>query len=603
MENPSGIFFALDRMTLLNTFYRMPVPVFEPHEGNVLVCPERILRRLRDDAAFRVRHHADEVLIDRVVRTHLGEELREFGDGFVGECARLEARLGLAEDLLTGMSEDVRPSGLERVVSDAAVRNTDGGAGEPTGADDGSSKPAANRAAEAIAPGCFGIVQSDPPIRFHSDFRGELIDTVFGNAQTWTFSFGSWYYRLKRWLYSLPQWKRVYRLSQIDNLSISQELLTGVVGAVENVTVYPTYDCLISDVDAAACILAAYHASVNDPNMPMYSNTLDVIANLSKILNALSDDVGAELQNASGGNAAAYFSYKDPVDMKFYVPMQSGRHYASGTFDGHVIVKILLRRGVLIRIPGHGSASADAVAAERLSGQAREDMLFTWTRRLLAKRLGREVPVFVHEQQYLRSGLTAVTALMLLWRVLNAESVFGPRKGKFMLSDLLGDIVEIAETQEPHFASTSIKNFEYMMDNYVTVWYRRDPNVTISQLFPGLVLLCMADSIRSGWDPKHRGDARVSGGVADAITIQSGKTDPVAEYMFTQSSSHQSDTARLEAHDQLLFHHENGLSRILSVTLPRHRVSAVASSLFNVTDIYETAYFVVFGFLPVVMVV
>lgn len=597
-------------MVPLRTFYRMPIPVFEPHEENVLACPADVMYRLRDDAGLQVRLYTDEVLVDRVLRAHLGEELQQFGESVMGECVRLDARLDVAERLLVGQGvEFASGSRYESPGTD----NISYGDNAP--ASDGTNAPLAikdkghvsdvprPKGLAAQVPGHFGIVQTDPPIGFRSDFRGELIDTIFGTAQTWTFSFGSWYYRLKRWLFSQPQWKKFYRLNQIDNLSISQELLTGVIGAVENVTVYPMHDCAISDVDAAACIMAAYHAGLGDPNMPAYSDTVDVMRNLSKILSALSDDIAAELGQSSGNAQANYFAYKDPSDMRFYAPMQNGRHYVNGTFDDHVVIKVLLRRGVVVKIVGHAAAVADAVVSERLSGQARDDLLFTWTRRLLTARLGRDVPVFAHEQQYLRSGLTAVTSMLLLWRVLNSESVFSPRKGRFMLSDILGDAANIPQVQEAQFASSAVKNFEYVIHNYVVRWYQRDNSVTLSQLFPGLILLCVADSVRGGWDPRHRGSSGPVGvsGASDVITVHSGRVDPVAEYMFAQSSK-RNDTERLEAHDRVLFHYENGLGKILSVTLTRHRVSALASSLFNVVDIYETTYFMVFGFLPTMMV-
>lgn len=140
------------------------------------------------------------------------------------------------------------------------------------------------------------------------------------------------------------------------------------------------------------------------------------------------------------------------------------------------------------------------------------------------------------------------------------------------------------------------------MQYYIGPWYARDPAVTLSQLFPGLALLAVTESVRSGWDPSRREDSAGGGDGGGAVLMQLSKSNPVADYMFAQSSKQYGDLRRLEVHDALLFHYEHGLGRLLSVTLPRHRVSTLGSSLFNVNDIYELLYFLVLGFLPSVAV-
>ncbi|AFK83915.1 B77 [miniopterid betaherpesvirus 1] len=580
----------------LKTFYRLPVVVYEPHAENVLQCPTETLYRIRDDAALVQRRYRDEVFADRVLRRHLGEEMRILDENVGEECGKLRDRVDEAEALLRGapavavQTEDVRRLDVTPVAS--------------------VDTPVIVREDPPVEEQSFGIAQCDPKIRYSTDFRGEVIATMFGNAQTWTFSFGSWYYRLKRWLFVQPQWKRIYRLSQIDNFTISQELLTAVVSAVERVTVYPTFDCAMSDVEAAACILAAYDASLDRPERVNFESVHDVLLETPRIVRALSEDVNVELAKRAGGPAANFFKYNDPPDMKFYAPSQNGRHYAPHTFDDHALVDVLLRRRVLVRLPGH-RATGDASVSERVTGQAKDDLLFIWTRRLLSKKLnGVDVPVMVHEQQYLRSGLTAISSLLLLYRVVNAESVFGKRRGSFSLVDILGTSLDRGgvacddrDYDEPGYVSQNVKNFEYLLVNYVMPWYRADPNVTVSQLFPGLVLICTADSARSGWDPGLRNDTRqTASDDTRVIAVQSNKANPVADYMFLQSSRQGDETKRLQAHDLVQFHYENGLGRMLSVTLARHRLLTLATSLFNVNDVYEALYFFTFGFLPVMVV-
>ncbi|AKI20666.1 DNA packaging tegument protein UL25 [Human betaherpesvirus 5] len=635
-------------MSLLHTFWRLPVAVFfEPHEENVLRCPECVLRRLLEDAAVATRggDWREDVLMDRVRKRYLRQELRDLGHRVQTYCEDLEGRVSEAEALLNQQCEldegpsprtllqppcrprlsspgtgvagaSAVPHGLysrhDAITGPAAAPSDAVAASAAAGASSTWLAQCAERPLPGNVPSYFGITQNDPFIRFHTDFRGEVVNTMFENASTWTFSFGIWYYRLKRGLYTQPRWKRVYHLVQMDNFSISQELLLGVVNALENVTVYPTYDCVLSDLEAAACLLAAYgHALWEGRDPP--DSVMAVLGELPQLLPRLADDVSREIAAWEGPVAAGnnYYAYRDSPDLRYYMPLSGGRHYHPGTFDRHVLVRLFHKRGVLQHLPGYGTITEELVQ-ERLSGQVRDDVLSLWSRRLLVGKLGRDVPVFVHEQQYLRSGLTCLAGLLLLWKVTNADSVFAPRTGKFTLADLLGSDAVAggglpggrAGGEEEGYGGRHgrVRNFEFLVQYYIGPWYARDPAVTLSQLFPGLALLAVTESVRSGWDPSRREDSAGGGDGGGAVLMQLSKSNPVADYMFAQSSKQYGDLRRLEVHDALLFHYEHGLGRLLSVTLPRHRVSTLGSSLFNVNDIYELLYFLVLGFLPSVAV-
>ncbi|AEV80928.1 DNA packaging tegument protein UL25 [Saimiriine betaherpesvirus 4] len=606
-------------MNRLETFYHLPVPkialgpvpvavpvsvvaAFEPHVDNVLWAPERVLRRLRDATGIELRQRRDEAVIDRIKKRYLKEELRQFRDAVANQCLGLEGRLSEAEMLLRQQVTDLPVSSSPRsspvrIEGEAAPSEgaVDLGKGQKTGAVTWAAFCHDDRHALHV-----GITQNDPTICFHRDFRGELIGTMFENSSTWTFSFGVWYYRLKRSLYTQPRWKRVFRLMQMESFSISQELLVATVGALENVTVYPAYDCALSDLEAAACLLAAYgHQVWEGRDAP--DSVIGVLQNLPYILNRLSEEIHREMANWKESVTTNFYSYQDSPDMRYYVPMSGGRRYASGTFGRHILVRIFTHRNVLQRLAG-SEAQVSAVVQERISGQAVDESTLTmWTRKLLSHRLGREVPIFLHEQQYLRSGLTCIETLLLLWKIVNSESVFVSRKRRFSLTDIIGsDLGAPKATVDPGYTGSNVRNFEYLVEQYIIPWYQWDPTVTASQLFPGVVLLAITESVRSGWDPLQREDVKTMDG--GAITVQATKINPIADFMFAQSSKQYSALKRLELHDTLLFHYENGVGKVLSVSLPRHRVFCLGSSLFNVNDIYECIYFFVLGFLPAVAV-
>lgn len=574
----------------MNRCFRYSVrPSAEPLLEHVLVCPRDVLERLRSDGVLRLRQQREELSRDRILRRHVAEQFAALQSTLEVNCDRLRKKIGVTETLLTtyGISGDVElgdgGSEGEEKDSEPAKRRRDA---SPT---EGVRDHASGQARKSR----IGIAPNDPPISFVDDFRGEFVDTLFNETQSWTFSFGSWYYRLKRFLFVQGRWKRLYRISQIENLSVSQELLMGVINALERVTVYPSHDCVVSDLEAAVCLLAAYHAAVRPADeTPM--TVVEILRSSSKMLKVLSDDLSNEFGSRVGTNL---FSFNDPADMTFYAPVQGGRRYANKTFDRHVLVDVLFRRGVIQKLPGYSRCS-ERVVEERLSGSARDDLLSIWSRRVLGGRL-LEVPVFVYEQHYLRSGLVALEALIFLWKVLNSESVFSPRNSRFSLRDVFP--TETSVSVETGFSGHGAKNFEYVVEQYVIPWYERDQGVTVSRLWPGLVLLAVTESSRSGWDVSQRD---VSAGERDGgVQVQSTKSHPVAEYMFSQASpASENGAERLRAHDAVLFHYENGLGRLLSVPLPKHRVLSLGAQLFNVADVYDCLYFFALGFLPVVSV-
>ncbi len=591
-------------MSLLQPYFRLPIVVaFEPHADNILKCPPHVLQRLVDDSFAGL--NKEEVVANRVRKRYLREELSALNEKVQTYCEDLETRVSEAEALLKQQCE-VEPPPCQEPPGQAGRESYSAGNGSEAAPqvtrDRGQT---ATWVAQCSDQGkdvvFFGITKNDPFIRFHTDFRGELVNTMFENASTWTFTFGVWYYRLKRSLYTQPRWKKTFRLAQMENFSISQELLIGAVNALENVTVYPAYDCVVSDLEAAMCLLAAYGQNHWD-GRDLPSSIQAVLTELPHLLHKLSDEVSREIATWEGAPTVNYYAYRDPADLKYYMPLSSGRHYSPGTFDQNVLVRVLHRRQVIQHLPGYEAQTATMVQ-ERLSGQMSDDSLTLWCRRLLASKVGRDVPIFVHEQQYLRSGITCVATLLLIWKVVNSESVFAPRSGKFTLADILGHDAFPRSSQDDggYGYGNRVRNFEFLLEHYIIPWYTRDSTVTISQLFPGMALLAITESVRSGWDPSRRGDSQ-AGDSGGTVLMQISKVNPVADFMFAQSSKQYGDLKRLELHDALLFHYEHGLGRLLSVALPRLRVFALGTALFNVNDIYECIYFLVLGFLPVVAV-
>ncbi|AGT99242.1 portal capping protein [Suid betaherpesvirus 2] len=438
----------------------------------------------------------------------------------------------------------------------------------------------------------LGITQIDPHIEYVHDFRGEIIFTFFSDVHAWSYTMGPWYYKIKQYLFYESKWKRRLKIVNVESLSISQELLTALINAAEKVTYYPSYDVMISDLEAAACILISYY-SVFACNVDLEDvrDAGDVFPLLSAIFKFLADDIVME---QSVGDDSINFGFDDPEGIRFYTPINRGKHYHKGTFDNNILMRIFLRREVFGHLPRETTHLHSDLIGDRMFGAPVEDRLLYWTKRFWGPKMGHNIPNFVQDQHYLRSGITAIQSMFLLWKVLNSESVFGAKKGKFFLSMIFSN-VDASTISEVDFQSRDIRNFEYLVENYVTPVYRSDSETTISKLFPGLVLLMVNESISTGWEPGGKQKNRR----VNILHVRSSTQNPIVEYMFSQISSNYTDIMRLEVHDKCLFHFEHGLNELLLLSLPKNRMLSVSSSLFNVRDIYEFLYFLVLGFLPI----
>ncbi|APZ76279.1 DNA packaging tegument protein [Murid herpesvirus 3] len=432
-----------------------------------------------------------------------------------------------------------------------------------------------------------GITQIDPYIHFKENFRNEIIYTFFNNAHMWNYSMGLWYHKLKRLLYNETRPRRVLKIYNVESIGISQELLFMIIDMLEKVTVYPMQDITVSDFEAAMCLLAAFYSVCPNTKIREDSTIIDILKFLPDIFKHLTNEINLEKSNSPN----IRYEFRDPLDTKYFAPTYKNKFYHKRTFDHHILVRILLRKQIIHKIPGYDDSDVISKVNLKLEGTIKDDVLLLWTRKILYPKLGNNIPVFVYEQHYLRSGLVAVETLYLLWKILNVESIFLKRTGKFFLSVIFPNINNDF-IGEDDFLSSSVKNFEYLVEKYIIPLYIHDQSITISMLFPGLVCLLIIESIKTGWE--HGKKMQKNSNMVYSQTNQNIFLD----FIITQLSNSNS-LERLEKHDTLFFHFENGLDVALAFMLPKQKLISSASSLFNVGDLYDLLYFLVLGFLPV----
>ncbi|ANC96536.1 DNA packaging tegument protein UL25 [macacine betaherpesvirus 9] len=552
-------------MTQLNLFYQFPIqPIFEGHVKNILICKEEEIQKLQQTGAITLRKKKEEIQKSKILKTQLKSELETLQLQVQTECQKFDSNLKNIEDaLLTNNQIQVSQS---------------------------ANVPSETVTSQHTVPKQVTITQIDPAIHFTDNFRNEMIETFYNNSHMWNYTFGSWFYKMKRIFFNDQKIKRMLKLTYIDSLSISKELLSVVISAMEQITVYPMYDNHVSDFEAGLCLLAAYFSTYNDCSLSEKSTLIDVVHNLSFIFRHLNTEIISQ-KNISDLNF--YFGFKDPNNMKFFIPLCKGRHYAVNTFAEHILVKILITKNIIRILPGEKICTGGILVESQLTGALSNDKLLYWTQILLRPKLGKDIPIFVHEQQYLRSGIVAIESLFLLWQVLNSESIFIKRTGKFYLTTLFPHVSK-NDFSENNFASGNIQNFEFLMRNYVIPTYILNTDITISGLFPGLIGIIVNESVRLGWNHQKKN-------TQENILHSQTKENPFATYIRSQLEE-SSELIILEKHDDILFHFEHGLNVTLSLALPRHRLFAMASSLFNVSDIYDFLYFIVLGFVPIAAV-
>ena len=554
-------------MTQLSLFYQFPIqPIFEGHVRNTLICTEEDMQQLQNLGIRKLRKEKEEIQKNKILKNLLKTELDVLQAHVQTECPKLNTNLRDIENALLLENQKIIPSSETHSVLEESLQ------------------------AKTVTQ--VTITQIDPAIHFTENFRPEMIKTFYNNTQMWSYTFGAWFYKLKRAFFTDSKLKRMLKLTYVDSLSITQELLSISINALEQITIYPMHDNLVSDLEAGLCLLTAFFASYPGTFLTENIKFVDVIQNLSQIFRYLNTEILAT-KNASPQDF--YFGFNDPDKMKYFIPLCKGRHYAINTFSNHILIKIFIKKGVIKQVPGDQMSKGHVVIESKLTGTLTDDKLLYWTQILLQPKLGKEVPIFVHQQQYLRSGIVAIESLYLLWQILNSESIFGKRTGKFYLTTIFPH-VNAEDVTETEFSSVNIQNFEFLMKNYVVPTYLANNESTISTLFPGLISIVVNESVRLGWD--HNQNTLTQ---TNALHSQT-KDNPFVEYIRSQLEE-TAELAVLEKHDKILFHFENGLNVTLSLALPRHRLFAMASSLFNVADLYDFLYFLVLGFIPVATVI
>ncbi|AIL02954.1 DNA packaging tegument protein UL25 [Equid alphaherpesvirus 3] len=530
------------------------------------------------------RHRAAAAAIDTL------EAQSQLGEADVNALLRpLERQVAKVADALAALEDAARAA----EEADAASSPPDGGncgGGGRAPADDESS-PGGRE---------VQIAKNDVPVEYDTNLPVDFLTTVFvGRAAGGSNGvvFGTWYRALQDRLvaerpvatrsidYRDGRMSRTFMATAVVSLQSSGRLYVGA-------RAYSAFEC------AVLCLHLAHRSLAPSQSYPTsFSGLIEQIP-------ACLDALAAALGEGGTGRVSYAFDHARLPKHQFHVPGNGGR-FERGALNAHSVLAALVRLKVLPPVPGSlGAGAAPAGAALDAEQTAYVDEV----NRAAAAFLARAQNLFLTEDQtLLRAAVNTVTALLLLRRLLWNSNVYGDRlRNNFQLGVLVpnpyasGALAPGARGASAADAAAMASrsgnsNLAFLCARYVAPVYAANPEVELTQLFPGLAALCLdAQTVARELPPQHR-----------VVSVSSGRHQASLTRLIAVELENRRRSAPvpinevLAAHDAVALQYEHGLGILMQ--RPRLRASldeARRLGQFNVSSDYDLLYFVCLGYIP-----
>ncbi|UVZ35258.1 DNA packaging protein 2 [Elephant endotheliotropic herpesvirus 5B] len=582
-------------------FYKSPVPlIFQAHRKNCLVYTNLRNRRMRLLAQLNQR---EKELRNRDFRvghekvTRAVDDIRTFVvDNHDEIIENIDDVIRTLRDAQTDLRSGGGTAGANNTTNNqnhVSGSNASSNSNTQTGSTASSYTHGGNQAQYSDGQGLqektVTITMADKPFEYRESFRDEFVATVY-NAALRSYTMGDWYSTLKRRIYDEERYRRRFKVTHPESPAISYELLCGQLQVLDLVTVYPTTDVTLTDLQCSICIMWTLYSTVSHATLNLNVTFEEVFEQVPVMLEVLE----TEIKRENGNNTLfGTYSFHDNEDIVFYNPPKDTR-YAPRTFDNNILVRILYRLRCIQNMPNdHLGAAAQA----NLGMGWDEDKLFRVCRKLLIG-IVNDSPIFMHKQYYLRCGCTCISALLYVKSFLDSMSVFVSADRKFSLNTFLANANTYVDTGD--YRGRNIKNFAFLWKNYVIPLYKDKPTVTFSGIFPGAVLWAVYYSVSNNWlGPGHVQKPHPN---ARTVKLQLIRNQPLYNYLSAQYRVPRHPLDVLKAHDRALFYFEYGIHLLLNqpINFITHRNNLKRQ--FNVNDIYELCYFFVLGFVPLELI-
>ncbi|AVT50685.1 DNA packaging tegument protein UL25 [Cervid alphaherpesvirus 1] len=496
----------------------------------------------------------------------------------------IEARVAEMAAVLADLEEAARQAEEADAAAEPAAR-AGGGGGE-----DGPGAPAAARARRVQ------IAKNDPPLEYDTALAADLLAMVYtarAGGGSAGIVFGTWYRTLQDRL--IAERPLATRGMDYRDGRMSRTFMAAAVAALQSSgrmyvgnRAYSAFEC------AVLCLHLAHRATVGSPQYPV------TFVGLVEQLPAYLDALARAIDEGAARRVQYAFDLERLPRGQFQAPGGGAGRYERGALEAHAVVAALQRLRVLPAIPGAlGGGAAPARAADA-DGVAYVDDVH----RAAGAFLARAQNLFLGEDQsLLRAAVDAITALLLVRRLLWNGNVYADKlRNNFQIGTLVPGAAapwEVARGADGGpdgavGARSGDANLAFLCAHYVARVYEADPEVEVTQLFPGVAALAL-DALAP----------RGAAGAPRAISVSGGRHQGglLRLVALELENRHRAAPAPVVevvgAHDAVALQYERGLGVLMQQPRVRRALDeARRLSQFNVASDYDLLYFLCLGFVP-----
>nr|ABM92124.1 capsid associated tegument protein [Anatid alphaherpesvirus 1] len=443
------------------------------------------------------------------------------------------------------------------------------------------------------------IVKNDTPLRYDTNLSTDLLTIIYStrggsSASGWGVLFGTWYRALQDGL--ITEWPVVSkRLDQRDGRQSKTFMTTAIVSLQATGRLYVGVRHYTA-LECAILCLQLHHRITSAKTKCQPFNYASSAIGMVEQLPAYLDNFIERLASDCGRLCYRFDMDRLPKG-QFAIQPRSGERIA---LSGHCVLAMLIKHGVLPLSPG--VAAPDGLARDvDKSQRAYVDEV----NKAAGAVFGRAQPLFLMEDiTQLRATINTITSLILMRKLLWNTNVYADRMcNNFQIGTLLPGAVPSDRLNRgasnggaagAQTMKSDNRNFAFLCERYMASLYAADPQTEITQMFPGLVALCLdARNIKTQNATRHVLDVSTNRAQAAllrliAVELQNrSKTIsvPIQEVLTT--------------HDAVALQYEEGLATLMQQARLKNTLSDGRRLLqFNVNSDYDLIYFLCLGYIP-----
>ncbi|ARD71350.1 DNA packaging tegument protein UL25 [Columbid alphaherpesvirus 1] len=488
---------------------------------------------------------------------------------------------------MTAVLADLESAAAAAEMADAAADNDSGATAKSADVPDGTVDD---------SPRDVQIVKTDPSLRYDTNLPVDMLKVVYatrGASGSTGVVFGTWYRTLQESLVM----EKPAATKRIDYQGgrISRTFVAAVVVSLQSSGRLYVGNRHYSALECALLCLYAFYSSTGGGGAPS-SRSPDTFYTLIENTSLYLDHMATKISEEGTRPRYAFDQSRLPKGQF----AASGASYERDALSGHSVLAALVKNRILP--PAPDALPKSGVASEIDADQtAYADQV----NHAAAALLGRAQPLFLMEDQtLLRATVDSIVAMLLLRRLLWNTNVYSDRtRNAFQLGAFIPGAAPGDQASRGPGGSTpdsAIKsdgrNVAFLFQKYVAPVYRINRDIELSQLFPGLVAVCLeGQNVQNGPRMSTRRILDVS-----AARSQTALLKLTALELENRCRTNVASVREvIDTHDGVTLQYERGLGALMQLQRPRASLfdSKILAS-FNVETDYDLHYFLCLGFVP-----